>query len=247
AGVISRELGKLNESLTHFNTLLTLYDRMSVKDTNTLGSTYRDLSLIYGSRFLNIPAQESYYLKKSNRTFASVKDPDLQYQVAVYTGLGRMELQNGDHNAAEGFFNKSIQLYRNNKAKTQSYRQGNIGYKLELQYCQNLLALYSASKNEQKLLNVLGTAESIKRRNDLDNIEHDIYTQCLNSVGLYFIETNPDRAILYFNNALASNKMQKELDFENEITTNVANALTFKNEYGKALALLNSVDTSKQM
>ncbi len=246
AGVLSRELGKLEESIGNFHKFIELYKSMKVKDTNALGSTYRDLSMIYSERFLNSPIKQAEYLTQSKRTFETVKDPNLQYLAVVYFELGLVELNNGNHSSAEGFFNKGIQLYRNNKEKTQSFRQGNLGNQMELQYHIYLISLYTNTKDEANILKTLATVEAIKNQNKMSNIEYDQYTVCLNLVGTYFAEEQPDRAIYYFEKALSNTKKHHERDYIAEVTSNLTNAYFYKKEYQKALSLIASIENSPQ-
>src|SRR5690606_36957371 len=174
------------------------------------------------------------------------KDPNLQYLAVVYYELGLVELNNGNHSSAEGFFNKGIQLYRNNKEKTQSFRQGNLGNQMELQYHIYLISLYSNTKDEANILKTLATVEVIINQNKMSNIEHDQYTVCLNLVGTYFAEEQPDRAIYYFEKALSNTKKHHERDYIAEVTSNLANAYFYKKEYQKALSLIAAIRNSPQ-
>src|SRR5690606_13227697 len=170
--VLSREIGKFEESLKNFNRYQEVYNRSSVKDTNGLGSVYRDISMLYSQRFLYIPEKERLYIEKAKNVLESVENPDLQYLFSVYISLGNVEKSLGNFKSAEGFFNKAIKLYRANKEKTQSFRTGNLGNKFELNYYNHLRSMYALQNDKEKVLSVLEECKKLKKH---DAIEQDIY------------------------------------------------------------------------
>lgn len=245
--VLSRELNKLEESIDYSQRVITLYEEMVVKDTNLLGRNYRDMALLYSNRFLDMPTKQYEYLSLSQKTFESTQNPDLQYLFVVYLELGLAEMDMGNYTDAEGFLNKGIHLYRDQKEKVQIYRKGKIGNAPEIVYNTYLIKLFSSLNHEKKILDALSTIENIEKHNQLDNYEYDLYVRALSLVGNFFVEKQPNKALSYFQEAERIHHKQKERDANVDITLEKATAYYYKKEYDKVLYLFESIENDSNI
>lgn len=238
--VTSRQLGRLDESLGHFNKLMSLYRE---QDTVSKGITYRDLGVLYGSQFLDMFSKSMAYLEMSKDLLESAQETNPQYLMSVYMELGNLATTMGDYSGAEGYLNKGIRYYRDNKEAVQRFRKAEVRNYPEIQYNMYLISVYVASGNEEKVLRALANIEAIEKNEQLRGFEYDMYAMSLKYTGNLYREEQPDKALYYYEKALYIHQNKdRDYNYAAEINVSIAHAYFQKADYAKALSSLQSAE-----
>lgn len=243
--VLSRQLGQFDESIAHFDKLFSLFRE---QDTVSKGITYRDYGALYGGKFLDMASKERMYLEQSKNLLESVSETNLQYLMSVYMELGILSTEMGDYKAAEGYLNKGIQVYRDDKEGVQRYRKDDLGDYPEISYNTNLIDLYASMGDEEKMLNALGKVEAIEKRGGLRGFENDMYVTCLKIIGDYYRNDEPNKALALYHKALNITQTKaRTRDYTSDINIGLANTYYQLANYPTTLRLLQAVENDPEI
>lgn len=208
-GVVSRQLGMLDESTKIFSKSINFYNSTKVKDTNMLGALYTDLASIYDNRYLNIPQKNIEYLKKAEHTFRQVKKPNLDYLISIYSRLSTQERTKGKFQNAIGYLNKGYNIYLQKRELVQQYRMAKLGVLRDIQYHINITRIYQELNDDENTLLYINKALKLIKDKDLTPHESDMACFVYLDAAEYY-NNNEKLALKYIDKGIKLNKSKSE-------------------------------------
>ncbi|TDS58145.1 CHAT domain-containing protein [Myroides indicus] len=251
-GILS---GNYQKAITTLEQAIALFDQYQIKeeqDYNLVGYLYSNLALIYSIGFLDIPQKEKLYLNKAENAFSSISEPDLEYFIGTYTSLAKNERRYRNYKSAEGYLNKALQIYNNNKTEFHSGTMHYIGFKTELTIFGDLIIIYRDTGEQAKMLDVFNKVESIAKNNLLDQTEKNQYTEILRSLGRYYLnwEYDFDKVKSIIDKALKV-KIDKTAIHTGgtraSLYLDLAKAHFLNKDYNQALKIINEIEETDSL
>tara|TARA_R110000850_G_scaffold150497_1_gene273312 strand:- start:229927 stop:232977 length:3051 start_codon:yes stop_codon:yes gene_type:complete len=249
-GILS---GNYEKSIETFKKGIELFDQYQVKedkDKNLKGYLYANMSLLYSPSFLDVPHKHLQYLEEEENVFSSMDAPDLDYFIGTYIQLSILKRAYGNFRRAEGYLNRALKLYENNKEQLHSGSFHYVGFRRILEIYQGLIILYRETGDEIKMLEILSKVEAIHQNNELNQTQKNQYAGILRGVGRYYLHQDYsfDEAREYFNKALEINIEKTTIHAgktKTGLTLDLANAYFYNKDYSKTLDIIEQVEETE--
>lgn len=251
-GILSSNFEKAITTLESAITIFNQFQNKKEQDNNLLGYLYSDLALVYNITFLDIPQKEKEYLEAAEKAFSSISKPDLEYLIGTYSSLSSNERRYRDYKSAEGYINKALQLYTNNKKELHSSTMHYLGFKTELTLLSDLTIIYRDIGEREKMIETFNKAEYIAQNNQLDQTEKNQYSQILRNVGRYYLNQEYDfeKVKSFIDRALQINTERTSIHTGGSKTSlylDLAKAYFLKEDFYEALKIINDTEKTETL
>lgn len=245
--LLSGNYDKSIETMEKGIALFEQYEGRENEDSNLKGYFYSNLALVHSQQFLNIPQKALLYLRKTEKVFADMEKPDLEYFIGNYIDLAKAESGQRNYKSAEGYLNKALRLYEDNKEDFHTGTMHYIGFKRELDIYNNLIIVYRDTDDREKMLEIFSQVENLAQNHEFDQTEKNQYAGVLQSIARYYLhqEHDFDKATKLIDRASKLRIERTAIHFGDvavSLQADRAHAYLLKKDYQQSLKIIQRIE-----